>query len=93
MPATELLHLRIHIAENAFAMLRILLVEPPILGSSHQYKYSLAYIVNDECVLRYDNERGKGDHKHIGQQEFPVTFTTIENLIDVFQAEINLLRR
>lgn len=93
MPATELLHLRIHIAENAFAMLRILLVDSSILGSAHQYKYSLAYIVNDECVLRYDNERGKGDHKHFSGQEFPVTFTTIENLIDSFQAEINLLRR
>lgn len=92
MPAIELMNLRLHIAENAFAMIRIMQVQPAIMGSHHQYKYSLAYVVEGECVLRYDNERGKGDHKHIGQQEYPVVFTTIERLIDSFQADINHLR-
>lgn len=45
------------------------------------------------CAMRYDNERGEDDHKHIGEQEYPVTFTTIENLITSFQADLNLLRR
>lgn len=93
MPAVELMNRRIQIADNAFASIRILEVDPAILGSKHQYKYSLAYIVDGVCVMRYDNERGKGDHKHIGEQEYPVTFTTIENLIASFQADINLLRR
>lgn len=93
MPAVELMNRRIQIADNAFASIRILEVDPVILGSQHRYKYSLAYIVDGECVMRYDNERGKGDHKHIGEQEYPVTFTTIENLIASFQADINLLRR
>lgn len=93
MPAVELMNRRIQIADNAFATIRVLRVEPSILGSQHQYKYSLAYIVDGVCVMRYDNERGKGDHKHIGEQEYPVTFTTIENLIASFQADINLLRR
>jgi hypothetical protein len=30
--------------------------------SGHEFKYSLAYVVEGECVLRYDNEAGKGDH-------------------------------
>ncbi|MFZ4221546.1 toxin-antitoxin system TumE family protein, partial [Enterobacter ludwigii] len=47
---------RIQIAENAFATIRILQVDPAILGSNHQYKYSLAYIVDGVCVMRYDNE-------------------------------------
>lgn len=93
MPAVELMNRRIQIADNAFASIRILEVDPAILGSKHLYKYSLAYIVDGVCVMRYDNERGKGDHKHIGEQEYPVTFTTIENLIASFQADINLLRR
>ncbi|EDA8242137.1 hypothetical protein A4I99_21140 [Salmonella enterica subsp. enterica serovar Reading] len=93
MPAIELMNLRIQIDDNAFASIRILEVDPAILGSNHTYKYSLAYVVNGECVMRYDNERGKGDHKHIGEQEYPVTFTTIENLIASFQEDINLLRR
>ena len=32
------------------------------------------------CVLRYDNEAGKGDHKHIGGREYPYAFSDIETL-------------
>lgn len=93
MPAIELMNTRIQIAENAFAIIRILEVDPAILGSEHEYKYSLAYVVDGVCVMRYDNERGKGDHKHIGDQEYPVTFTTIEDLIASFKTDIFRLRR
>ena len=40
-----------------------------------------------ECVLRYDNETGKGDHRHIGAQEEPYSFTSIEKLLEDFDAE------
>ncbi|EAP0944971.1 hypothetical protein B7802_18155 [Salmonella enterica] len=93
MPAVELMNTRIQIADNAFATIRILQVTPPVKGSMHGYKYSLAYVVDEVCVMRYDNERGKGDHKHIGDREYPVTFTTIENLITSFRADIDQLRR
>lgn len=38
-------------------------------GSTHSFKYRLAYVVASECVLRYDNELGKGDHRHVGARE------------------------
>ena len=58
----------------------------PVRGSSHDYKYSLAYVVSGRCVLRYDNEAGKGDHKHIGAVETAYRFTTPAGLIaDVWQ--------
>ena len=41
----------------------------PVPGSAHPFKYRLALIMNGECVLRYDNERGKGDHRHIEGRE------------------------
>lgn len=93
MPAVELMNTRIQISDNAFASIRILQVDPAVQGSHHQYKYSLAYVVDGVCVMRYDNERGKGDHKHIGDKEYPLTFSTIENLIASFHADINMLRR
>ena len=37
--------------------------------SDHPFKYRLAYVVGGECVLRYDNERGKGDYRHFGEHE------------------------
>jgi hypothetical protein len=63
-------------------------VPTPIPGSSHNFKYRLALIVNGECVMRYDNERGKGDHRHLGNIEEPIEFTTLEALFDAFHADM-----
>lgn len=60
----------------------------PTAGSTHAYKYRYALIVNDECVMRYDNERGKGDHRHVGKTEEPYAFTTPEALFRDFVADI-----
>jgi hypothetical protein len=40
-------------------------------------------------VLRFDNEAGKGDHKHIGDEEVAYTFTTLEKLVADFWNEID----
>jgi hypothetical protein len=37
-------------------------------GSTHRLKYRLAFVVDGVCVLRYDNESDKGDHKHVGDE-------------------------
>lgn len=63
-------------------------VPQPVAGSTHLFKYRLAYVVNDECVLRYDNESGKGDHKHWGDAEAPYAFADIGTLLDDFLADI-----
>ena len=47
-------------------------------GSLHSYKYRFALIVNGVCVLRYDNEAGKGDHRHVGNREFAYDFVGLE---------------
>ena len=38
--------------------------------------------------MRYDNEAGKGDHKHLGEQEVPYGFTTLDQLVDDFWADV-----
>jgi len=45
------------------AELRIWRVPQLLRGSSHEFKYALAYIVAGECVFRCDNEAGKGDQR------------------------------
>lgn len=62
-------------------------VDPAVPGSAHNFKYSMAYIASGVCVMRYDNERGKGDHKHLGNQEISIDFVTIEQLLDNFISE------
>ena len=67
---------------------RIWVVPQAVPGCSHSYKYSLALIVDGVCVLRYDNERGKGDHRHFKDRESDYPFVSLETLMDDFQAEV-----
>jgi hypothetical protein len=39
-------------------------------------------------VLRYDNETGKGDHKHVGEDEQPYIFKDVDELIEDFLEDI-----
>lgn len=57
-------------------------------GSLHRFEYRLALIAGGECVLRFDNEAGKGDHKHLGEQEVPYRFTGLDRLLQDFKADI-----
>jgi hypothetical protein len=86
--ASELVRTRIAYSEIAFAELVLWQVPEPVGGSGHRYKYRLAYVVRGVCVLRYDNEAGKGDHRHCGGSESGYSFSTPEKLIADFQSDI-----
>jgi hypothetical protein len=88
MKAVELISTRIIYSELAFAELVLWRLPKPLDGSSHKFKYRLVYIVGGECVLRYDNEAGKGDHRHLDAKEKAYIFTTPEQLITDFQNDI-----
>jgi hypothetical protein len=88
MKAVLLVNTRVVYAESVFAELVLWRVTKPIDGSPHGFKYRLAYIVGGECVLRYDNEAGKGDHRHFGAMESSYVFTTPDKLIADFQNDI-----
>ncbi|CCE23221.1 MULTISPECIES: toxin-antitoxin system TumE family protein [Methylotuvimicrobium] len=60
----------------------------PVVGSDHLYKYRLYCGRNGQCRLRYDNERGKGDHIHDGENERPYWFTDYETLISDFRSDV-----
>ena len=47
----------------------------------------------DTCVVRYDNETGKGDHRHEGDREEPYAFTDVETLVADFLVDIARVRR
>ena len=88
MKSVELFRNRIILAEDRFADLVIWRLSRPLPGSSHPYKYRLAYIVKEVCVLRYDNESGKGDHRHWDGHESVYVFVSPEELLTNFQADI-----
>ncbi|MGH8475620.1 MAG: toxin-antitoxin system TumE family protein [Methylococcales bacterium] len=88
MKAVQLVHTRITYSEAAFSELVLWQVPKPVTGSDHGFKYRLAYVVLGECFLRYDNEVGKGDHRHFGGEESVYSFTTPDQLIADFQQDI-----
>jgi hypothetical protein len=89
MAADPLLDERHVIDERSFAELVVWRVPQPVPGSMHAFKYRLAFVVDDICVIRYDNESGKGDHRHVGDNEEGYNFTTIDALLADFWSDVD----
>jgi Family of unknown function (DUF6516) len=65
----------------------------PLPPSAHRYKYRLYYGSGDVCRVRYDNERGKGDHRHVGEREEDYLFRTLEELLEDFRRDVDNWRQ
>lgn len=68
-------------------------VPAPVPPSEPGYKYRLVYVVAGKRVLGFDNERGKGDHRHVGDTELPYVFLGVDQLIDDFIEEVARWKR
>ena len=82
---------RIILSDNTFVEVVVWEVSESLEGSEHQYRYRLALVIKGECVMRYDNEAGKGDHKHIGSKESDYDFTDIDRLLADFWNDVGRL--
>jgi hypothetical protein len=67
-------------------------VQKPIRGSEHAYKYRLFYGRTGKRIVGYDNERPKGDHRHLDGKEEPYQFTNVETLVRDFLADVQRRR-
>ncbi|HUW52997.1 MAG TPA: DUF6516 family protein [Rhodanobacter sp.] len=92
MKARLLLRERQSLTETAFIEVVIWRVPKPVSGSGHDYKYSMALIAEGACVLRYDNEAGKGDHKHAAGREVAYRFTSLATLQTDFWNDVDRWR-
>jgi hypothetical protein len=88
MAAELLFRKREGLSETAFVEMVIWRVPEPLRGSVHGFKYRLALVADGVCVLRYDNEAGKGDHKHVGEREVAYLFTDLATLQADFWKEV-----
>jgi len=60
----------------------------PLPPSTHRYKYRLFFGASGVSRVRYDNERGKGDHRHLGDQEYVYKFSSVEQLLADFRSDV-----
>jgi hypothetical protein len=66
----------------------------PTADHPHGLKYRFYYGSADgRCLVRYDNERGKGDHRHAPRAEAPYEFESVETLVADFLRDIARIRR
>ena len=77
---------------GAIRQVRIWLVPEPVPPSAHRFKYSLVYVLDDVRLIGFDNERGKGDHRHLHGVETPYEFRGITELLAEFRMLIQLER-
>lgn len=63
-------------------------VPEPVPPSGHPYKYRLVYVLDGKRVIGYDNERGKGDHRHLGGREEAYSFVNPRQLMADFMADV-----
>jgi len=85
----ELIHRnREAFTDGSFTEQVIWRVPQPVVPCLHPYKYRLVYIVDGVRVVGYDNERGKGDHRHFGEKQSAYVFRGVNTLMADFVADI-----
>jgi hypothetical protein len=90
--AEKLLDERLLLDDGSILSLRLWRVPAPVPPATHHFKYSLFYGRPGERLVLFDNERGKGDHKHIRAVESPYAFENPEKLVADFQAAVRAVR-
>ena len=92
MKAELLFEQRIDYDDGTSVEMVIWRVPRSVPPSGHHLKYRLFYGRSGVREIGYDNERGKGDHRHFQETESPYKFTTVEKLMEDFFADVRRLR-
>ncbi len=93
MPAELILDTRELVGDVLLEMV-VWRVPDPVMGSAHFFKYRFyAGLLNGTCLVRYDNERGKGDHRHIRGREETYRFTSLGRLKNDFMSDVFMIMK
>lgn len=63
-------------------------IAEPLHPCTHIYKYRLYFGAGGQCRVRYDNEFGKGDHRHFNDVEATYIFVSVNRLLADFQHDV-----
>lgn len=92
MPATPILSDKQAFGAG-FVEIIVWRVPKPVPPSGHPFKYRLVYVVQGKRMVGYDNERGKGDHRHVDDRETPYQFVDIPTLLRDFWQDVMEMQR
>jgi hypothetical protein len=74
--------------DGVIVQIRVWRLPAPTAERPHGLKYSLFCGRHGERIIGYDNEAGKGDHRHYREREEPYVFVSLDRLIADFEADI-----
>lgn len=80
------------LTDGAIVEMKIWQLANPVRGSTHKLRYSLFYGFPGNRFVGYDNEPGKGDHRHFEGEEAAYNFRSVEKLMADFLADVRRLR-
>ncbi|SMF48865.1 hypothetical protein SAMN02982989_2590 [Xaviernesmea oryzae] len=87
-PATLILDRKLFLENGAILQMKVWRLSAPSGERPHGLKYSLFYGRPGERIIGYDNEQGKGDHRHYRGREEGYRFTTLERMILDFEEDV-----
>ena len=86
--AVLLLHEKVVLADDSIIEIVLWRLPQPTPDRPHGLKYRLYYGRHGACLVRYDNETGKGDHRHVGGREMQYEFKSVEQLRKDFERDV-----
>ena len=88
MKAKQIFYDKAVLPDNSIVEMIIWQLPKPSPERPHGLKYSLFYGYDGLRIVGYDNERGKGDHKHLGEVESQYRFVSVEKLVADFLIDV-----
>jgi len=92
MKAARLFYDKAVLPDGAVVEMVIWRVPEPLAPSTHELKFRLFYGFEGRRIVGYDNERGKGDHRHFMGCESAYRFVSAEKLVADFLADVDKIR-
>ncbi len=88
MKAELLKHHHQRLVNGGLIEMKIWKLSCPVPPCEHAFKYRLVYVLDGIRMVGFDNERGKGDHKHLDGKQSAYHFVSIDQLLDDFLSEV-----
>jgi hypothetical protein len=86
--ASIILEVKRLLENGAIVQIKVWKLPAPTPERPHGLKYSLFYGRPGLRIIGYDNEAGKGDHRHYGETEKPYGFVSLDKLLEDFDLDI-----
>ena len=87
-PASLILDRKLLLDDGRIIQIRVWRLPEVDAERPHGLKYSLFFGRAGERIIGYDNEKGKGDHRHFRSREEPYRFSSLEQLIRDFENDV-----